>query len=309
MGRISDALRKLYDNGENRDKKNIVSKSKSESASVEENSEDSQLRESNEGEISDTKSCNLKKRRSDRDSKFDPSVVYPKVFFGKVSHKLFMYYQSSIALMEEMRHIASSIVGLDDTLFLVTSAQPGEGKTVVSLNLAMAISNSLDKNVLYIDADMRAVASSLSFLDLPERKLSGFTDVLFEDVDLKSAIVGTEVNGLFIMPRGKKRPLERIGYKKLKWLMDTVREQFDIVLIDTAPVRIFSDPRLLSGVVDAALLVVKMNATPRGSVKHAVQLLKDARAKRIYFILNAVMNYMPGKNVNSKYYSYYVKQR
>ncbi len=227
---------------------------------------------------------------------------FPKILFGEVSPLVFSYYGVFPTGIEEMKHACSTLLNLPDAVLMFTSAQPSEGKTLIAINLAITLAKYFSKRVLYIDSDMRAPHSSLSYLDLPERRLVGFSDVLGGDSEPFSAIVSTEVEGLFLMPRGKKVELDKVPPQKIKEVLGTVSPVFDFVFVDSSPVRIFSDARLLAGLVSAVVVVVRMNSTPRGSVKHAVQLLKDSKARKIYFILNGVRNYMPGSKPKGYYY-------
>ncbi len=233
-----------------------------------------------------------------------PHSKYPKVLFGDVSPEVFTYYEIFPQGIEELRHSASTISHLGKKDFLVTSAQAGEGKTLFSINLAITLARYFSAKVLYIDADMRAPHSSLFYLDLPERKLTGFSDVLLESLDPDEAIVSTEIAGLFLMPRGKRISLDKIDQSRIGEVFSLVRDRFDFVLVDSAPVRIFSEPRLLARLCSATILVVRMNHTPRGSVKHAVQLLKDSGCSDIYFALNGIFYYVPTMRRPDPYHYY-----
>ena len=278
MGRISDALRKMDDHNEDRRQTNKSSVKTGDSAA---------------------QSSQASTRREREQVNYNGD--FPKVLFGEISPLIFVYYDVSQEAIEEMRHICSTLLSLPERLFMFTSAQPSEGKTIALINTSMALAKHFSQKVLYIDADMRAPESSLSYLDLPERKLNGFSDVLSGDVEPDEAVISTEIDGLFLMPRGKKIALDRVSSDFISSLLFKLKNRFDFVFVDAPPVRAFSDPRLIARGVEAVVVVVRMNNTPRGSVKHAVQLLRDSSSVPIYFILNAVHNYVPGRKTGAYY--------
>lgn len=277
MGRISDALRKM----ENPDE----GKRKIDDGSV-------------KPEGSTTQSSQGPTKQKERQADYEN---FPKILFGEVSPLIFVYYDIFQEGIEEMRHVCSTLLSLPERLFMFTSAHPSEGKTMTLLNISMVLAKHFSQRVLYIDADVRAPESSLSYLDLPERKLSGFTDVLCGDVESDTTIISTEIDGLFLMPRGKKITVDKVSSDSVANVLFALKNRFDFVFVDASPVRAFSDPRLIIRGVEAAVMVVRMNNTPRGSVKHAVQLLRDSSSVPIYFILNAIRDYIPGRKTGAYY--------
>ncbi len=291
MGRITDALRKMSGGWDNEGERNKKGKNVSPI-----------------GQVSDSTATKEDFETMIKDQPGTSDFSYPKVLFGEVSPTIFSYYEIGPSMIEELRHIASSLENSGVKLFLITSASPGEGKTVFSLNQAIVISRYLGKRVLYVDGDFRAIKTSLTYLDLPESKLVGLGDILLNNSSIDSAIVATEVDGLYILPRGQRIPLSRISQDAMARLFYELRDRFDFIFVDSSPVRMFSDARILAPFVDAAIVVAAMNRTPRGSVRHAVQLLKDSKCSKVFFVLNGIINYIPGlKSNNSYYYKSYAK--
>ncbi len=232
------------------------------------------------------------------------NLSFPKVLFGDVDPNIFSYYGIADFLIEEYKHLIASISNTSAKLWLVTSSVSGEGKTVFSLNLSIIMARSLeDKSVLYVDADMRAPNSALRYLDLPETKLKGFSDILQGGANIEDAIVATEVKNLYIMPRGSSLDPALLSSKNLAPILDNLRSNFDLVFIDSSPIKNFVDSRLVAPCVDAVIIVVRMNKTPRGTIRYAVQILDDAGVKRKYFVLNGIMNYLPRATAD-RYYRY-----
>ncbi len=290
MGRITDALRKMEEPEDNSQKEGDQGKSRRDSIAFE---KDVFKKDSEEKKIVDS-------------AKVSGDLNFPKILFGEVSPEVFVYYEDIFPEgVEEVKHICSSLLKLPERVFLFTSAQPSEGKTLLCINLGMALGKYFSKNVLYVDADLRAPDSSLSYLDLPERRLVGFSDVLNGEARIESAILSTEVDGLYLMPRGKRIALNKIAPDTVSNVFFYLKDKFDFVFVDVPPVRAFSDSVLMAQNVEGVIMVVRMNRTSRGSVKHAVQILKDSLSVPIYFVLNAVSDYIPGKKASL--YSYYYK--
>lgn len=143
---------------------------------------------------------------------------------------------------------------------IVTSAVPGEGKSFVVSNLALALSRQNGKRVLLVDADLRAprIHSLLGASPSP-----GLTDYLLGESDERSIIQWSSTANLFFLPRGRQveNPLDLLGDNRLKTLLEGVNPLFDWILLDTPPALPVSDARLLAGVCDGVLLVVRAGST------------------------------------------------
>lgn len=179
---------------------------------------------------------------------------------------------------------------------MVSSAVPGEGKTLTCSNLALTFSESYHRNVLLIDADLRRPALHSVFrVD----NTSGLSDGLAALQEHKMAMRQVSPR-LAILPAGKATsdPMARLTSDRMRRLLQEARGAFDWVIIDTPPVALLPDAHLLSSMTDGALLVVKAGSTPHYLVKRAVDALGQDR------ILGAVLN-RSTTSTNAGGYTYY----
>ena len=170
----------------------------------------------------------------------------------------------------------------------VTSAFPGEGKTLVSINLAITIAiSSVESRVLVVDSDMRS--PRVCDLLLPkQRKPHGLSEYL-AGIDEEPNIVNTQHDNLFVLPAGAQS-LNSPGLlcsSKMKTLLQICREKFDYIIFDTPPVNIVSDSILLKDYVDGYLVVTRGDFSDVNSVSEALDALSAAEANILGFVLSA----------------------
>jgi capsular exopolysaccharide synthesis family protein len=203
-------------------------------------------------------------------------------------------YRSLAVALERPRAGAASWV------VAITSAQPSEGKTTTAVNLAAALSHAAGPRVLLVDADLRrpAVAERLG-----PRIWSGpsLTDRIRS---LPASRVPLEPGNcppfpFSVLPAGpaSNDPQGLLRSPRFGELMREVRENFDLVVVDAPPVLPVSDCTLLSPWIDGYLLVVAADATPRGSVREAIERLERDR------IVGLVLN--RDHSALARYYRYY----
>ena len=122
---------------------------------------------------------------------------------------------------------------------VITSTGPGEGKTVVATNVAVALAQA-GQRVLLIDADMRKPRVHIVF-DKPQKP--GLSNILVGDAKASEAIHKTTVPELWVMPAGMTPPnaAELLGSKRFKDFMGSLGEHFDWVIVDTPPVMAVTD--------------------------------------------------------------------
>lgn len=181
---------------------------------------------------------------------------------------------------------------------LVTSAEPGEGKSTTAANLAVAFSQD-EKKVLLIDCDLRKPSVHKQF------RISnniGLSDVVMDNSKLKKAI-NKHNEYLDILPSGKipPNPSELLGSKVMENLLDELQKEYDIIIIDTPPVQAVTDSQILSTKVDGVILVVRAERTKKDSVKFAKESLQKVKANIIGVVLNG------GERTRDKYYYYYAE--
>jgi capsular exopolysaccharide synthesis family protein len=193
-------------------------------------------------------------------------------------------------------HDAQSQSGM--SVIMIASALSGEGKTLTSSNLALTLSESYQKRVLLIDADLRKPTLHQVFkID----SLLGLTDGLAPGNEGKLTVHQVSQR-LSVLPAGRPTtdPMAGLISDRMRRLIDEARESFDWVIVDTPPVVLLPDANLLAAMVDATVLVVRAESTPHRLVKRAVDALGAQR------IIGTVLNQAaaaPGERYGA--YSYY----
>lgn len=182
---------------------------------------------------------------------------------------------------------------------VITSAVPGEGKTMTSTNLAVALAQT-GRNTLIIDADLRRprVASTLG-LD----PAIGLTTALVGKTEIHDAIQVHEPSGLHVLASGAKppNPTEILQSKITHDLIRRLRSSYDMVIIDAPPLLPVADASVLSTQADGVIVVVRHGKTTKDQVQEAINRMNQVGA-RLYGV---VVNMVAKRAVGSYYYYYY----
>jgi protein-tyrosine kinase len=173
-------------------------------------------------------------------------------------------------------------------LVMVTSAQPGEGKTFTALSLAMSVVADAGVPVLLVDLD---IVKQDSRRRLGIRSEPGLIDVLADSkIPLSQALVQTDVPRLTVLPAGSDHPLahELMAGPKMQAVMDHLSNIYrnGLVILDLAPVLVSADASVTAANVGQVILVVEANRTGRASIEQTLTLLQGC--KRISLLLNKV---------------------
>ena len=172
-------------------------------------------------------------------------------------------------------------------VIVITSVQENEGKSLVSLNLAISFAK-LEKRVLLLDADIRnsVMAARIKF----NRKIEGFTSYLSGQTRIEDNIYETEIENLHIIPSGKysPNPTNLLQNNRVDLALEVFREFYDIIIIDTAPIGLVIDAALLAQKADASILVVESGRIPKKLVRKAKRDLEQTNTKFLGIILNKV---------------------
>lgn len=184
---------------------------------------------------------------------------------------------------------------------VVASTGPGEGKTLVSTNLAIALSQA-GQRVLLVDADMRRPKVHETF-ELPQEP--GLSNVIVGDTNASDAVRRTSVDQLWVLAAGRipPNPAELLGSRRFKRFLESVGEHFDWVVIDSPPVMAVTDSAIVAHEVMGVLFVVGAEMTSRYAAKRALEQLERAKAR----FFGAVLNRVDLKG-NAYYYSGYYRR-
>jgi capsular exopolysaccharide synthesis family protein len=167
---------------------------------------------------------------------------------------------------------------------VVTSSIAGEGTSTVSLNIAQALSKM--ESVLLIDANMRRPTVATSF-NLPQ-STSGLSNLVAGTSPLEHCIY--KQDGFDIMPAGviPSNPLELISSKVFKDLLLNLNQQYDRIIIDSAPVQAVSDSLILSTMADSIIYTIKAESTPRKTVSAGIERFTHSNLPLTGLVLNMV---------------------
>ncbi len=177
-------------------------------------------------------------------------------------------------------------------IIALTSANPGEGKTTTSLNLALTFAQTGAK-VLAIDADLRKPRLH-RYLGM--KKDVGLSSVLASQTTIDKAICKNVRLGLDLLPSGElpPNPAELLSSDAMRELLDELSNEYDYIFIDTPPVTVVTDAVALSPLVDGIVVVVRQNYTDHESLASAINLLNIARAKVLGFFVNDAVTVRAG---------------
>jgi protein-tyrosine kinase len=166
---------------------------------------------------------------------------------------------------------------------LITSANPCEGKTFMSINLGVSISKEFDKTVLIVDADLRKPSNrhcglSVDFFSFQVNK--GLSDYLKGDAEIPETMINPGISKLVIIPSGRpaENAAELLNSPKMEAMMNEIKNRYPdrLVIVDTPPVNRFTDAVILTRFVHGVLFVVEKEKTTSDDLRKAMNNLKGA---------------------------------
>ena len=229
---------------------------------------------------------------------------------SKIQHdnkELLVLYEPDSPISESFRAIKARIQysRVDSgfpQLILVTSPAEKEGKTFVSVNLAGSFAYS-NKRTLLIDCDLRRPKiHTVMGVD----KKPGIVDYLFRKAKLEEVIRKTEKKNLSYITSGSipSNPAEVLESKLMMNFLQEIRELFDVVIIDSAPIVAVIDTEILANLVDGIILVISADKTEHQLMMDAVDIIKRDKVPFLGTVLNN-FKYKNGYGYSYKYYYNY----
>ncbi len=181
---------------------------------------------------------------------------------------------------------------------LISSANPGEGKTTTTANVAAALALN-GARVLVIDGDLRRPALHQQF---GIGRMPGLSDLIIGKSQPSQTIQTTRHKGLHAIPCGytPPNPAELLGSSTMREIVATLKKHYDWVLIDTPPILAMADTSILCPLVDGVILVLAAESTGRPAIQRSIDQIQAVGGKVVGTVLNKV-----DLKRNSYYYSHY----
>ncbi len=215
--------------------------------------------------------------------------VLGEVCHNKSYEKTVVRPGKTTSIVELFRLIRNNIQFMlpskDDKVILISSSVSGEGKSFISVNLAASFA-LLDKKVVLVGMDIRSPKLA-EYLSL--KKTPGVTTYLSQqDVTINSIIQKSDIDGLDIIVAGPipPNPSELLLSKRVGEMFEKLKEMYDYVIIDSAPIAMVSDTFSLVGYSDAIVYVTRANYTQRGNIKYFNSIIKRGQMKNASILLN-----------------------
>ncbi|MCI4677032.1 polysaccharide biosynthesis tyrosine autokinase [Candidatus Mycolicibacterium alkanivorans] len=183
-------------------------------------------------------------------------------------------------------------------VIVVTSSVPNEGKSTTAINIALALAEA-EHDVVLVDGDMRRPSLD-KYLNLVGQ--AGFSTVLSGAASLSEVLQETNFPRLTVLTSGATppNPSELLGSMAAKNVLSELREKYDYVIVDSAPLLAVTDSALLAANADGALIMTRFGQTKREQVEHAVRNLAGVGAS----LLGAVVTMMPTRGGGAYSYNY-----
>lgn len=219
----------------------------------------------------------------------------------KINKDLIVLTNPKSVISESIRtlrtNVQFSLMDKNKNVLMITSSMPAEGKSFLASNLSAAFAMANTK-VLLIDCDLRKGRHNKVFkID----DCDGLSNLLLDDVnEYRKYIKKTETKNLDILFKGTTppNPSELLGSEKCSKLMKHLRKEYDLIILDCAPLNYVTDALVLTSLADQALLVCSYKKTPMELLKASKKALENSNVK----IAGVVMNNM---EQNKKHYYNY----
>jgi capsular exopolysaccharide synthesis family protein len=218
---------------------------------------------------------------------------------------LVAHHRPRSALAESYRGVRTALYfstrGMGHQVVQVTSPTPGDGKTTLTANLAVAMAQS-NRQVLLIDTDFRR--SRIHQLFGIERNL-GLSSVIRGETQVDDVVQSVGIDNLHVMTAGPVtgNPSELLTSPEFGELIEIVRQKYEFVVIDSPPMLAVTDPSAVAARVDGVLLTLRITKHSRGTTMRSVDLLKSLNVNILGVVVNGVTGSGAGYGAN-RYYGY-----
>lgn len=217
--------------------------------------------------------------------------------------------QTTSDFSESIRTIRTGVMlsALDQegSIIAVTSSLPGEGKTTLAINLAHSIAQM--KKTLLIDSDLRRPMVHRAKKIAKPR--AGLAALVTREATMEEAIE-IQADGLHVIPSGTipLNPLELLSSLQFKNLLKRLQQEYEVIIIDSAPALAVSDALVVSQLVHAIIYVIRADETPCQAAEQGIKRLRRANAPLLGVVLNQVIpggrGYFGEYGMYGRYYRY-----
>ena len=220
--------------------------------------------------------------------------------------ELLPHHSSRLAVSEAYRSLRTALLlstAEELQMVALTSAEPGEGKTATTTNLAVVMAQ-LGRRVLIIDGDLRRPRMHKVF---KVSNRTGLVSYLTSNVDLDSLFIETEVPNLSICPSGPipPNPSELLSSDRMKELLKDLRRRFDFILIDTPPILPVADAIILGSLTDGVVVCARTGVLLREDAKFCRERMAYSDMRIIGSVLNRYTSSKGGYQRKYRYYGVY----
>ena len=222
-------------------------------------------------------------------------------------HKKLVTLKDTSPLAESFRTLKTNIqfssIDSEIKTMVVTSSQPGEGKSLTTCNLGLTMARS-GMEVLLIDGDLRKPTMHKYFL---LSNAEGLTNLLIDDALTIESVGQNIMDNLTVLPSGPipPNPTELLQTRKMKRLLDQFKDHYDLIIIDSPPVMAVADASVLSILADGTIMVVGYGSSSRDLAVKAKEQLQMVKAN----ILGVVINKVPMNGQGYYQYYYYSEEK
>ena len=253
------------------------------------------------GKITDAlrKAAEERLQRMEKIAKIEEAeqIVVKKMGNSQVDSRVISYFDPKSPITEQYKILRTNVLSLQKgkpiKTIVITSAIHSEGKTVTALNLAIAMAQATNKpKILLLDADLRR-GRLAKYLGV--RPNVGLSELLRNQAKLEDALFKIDLENLTVIAAGANpaNPVELLGSENMKSLLSNLKTKFDYIFIDSPPLISVTDPGILGSQADGVLMVIQAGRTQRGIVRHATELLHQAQAKILGYILTNIEYHLP----------------
>lgn len=247
---------------------------------------------------------NTIKNSNDAKKRLGMDVIGSVPDFGKMNeHIIDGSPRSPVA--EAYRSIRTNLqfVNIDENMKVIAFTSPGkqEGKTTTVANIAMSLAN-IGKRVLIFDCDLRRPRVH-GFFGISN--MGGMTDYLLSHSSHREYIKSIPVSKVDVLTSGRSmsNPSEVLSSKRVRDLIEKVRDEYDYVIVDTPPVGLVTDAAVIASFVDGIVMVVASSRSDVVEALKAKEILLGVKAN----VIGVVMNRIEG--FSKSYYEYYSDKR